>query len=148
MNPTSSPPTIETDLPCINCGYNLRTLPLNGKCPECAEAIWRTRCTRPDFRAFRRFETGQWIYSLAVVTCFCSTWFARASMPHTTNTADPAKILMREMLATCEMASMILLLVGLAWVLVSRYPRRSKLVWTMIGSSDASFVVSSFSQVL
>jgi hypothetical protein len=64
-------------------------------------------------------------------------------MPHTTNTADPAKILMREMLATCEIASMILLLVGLAWVLVSRYPRRSKLDWTMIGSSAASFVVSS-----
>ncbi len=27
------------DLPCISCGYNLRSLPMSGRCPECNSAI-------------------------------------------------------------------------------------------------------------
>ena len=27
------------DLPCIGCGYNLRSLPMSGRCPECNSAI-------------------------------------------------------------------------------------------------------------
>jgi hypothetical protein len=27
--------TVEVDCPCVQCGYNLRSLPLDGRCPEC-----------------------------------------------------------------------------------------------------------------
>jgi hypothetical protein len=30
---------IDRDLPCAHCGYNLRTLPSGGACPECATAV-------------------------------------------------------------------------------------------------------------
>lgn len=32
---------VEVDLPCVGCGYNLRTLEEGGKCPECGEAVAR-----------------------------------------------------------------------------------------------------------
>lgn len=31
---------IESDIPCAKCGYNLRTLGREGRCPECGEEIW------------------------------------------------------------------------------------------------------------
>ena len=34
----TSPP-IDADVPCVKCGYNLRTLPIDGKCPECALSV-------------------------------------------------------------------------------------------------------------
>jgi hypothetical protein len=30
---------VETDLPCAKCGYNLRTLAWDGKCPECSAPV-------------------------------------------------------------------------------------------------------------
>lgn len=56
-----APATIATDLPCVDCGYNLRTQPRDGRCPECATPVlhslragsfdfvtpaWRARATR------------------------------------------------------------------------------------------------------
>lgn len=45
--PQPSAPTAPTmdavvmdDLTCIGCGYNLRTLPHAGRCPECARRVW------------------------------------------------------------------------------------------------------------
>jgi uncharacterized repeat protein (TIGR04138 family) len=34
--------TITRDLPCMNCGYNLRALPTTSKCPECGQRVLRT----------------------------------------------------------------------------------------------------------
>lgn len=31
---------IDSDIPCAQCGYNLRTLGREGRCPECGEEIW------------------------------------------------------------------------------------------------------------
>jgi hypothetical protein len=31
--------TIDCSLPCVCCGYNLRTLPSSGRCPECGSAV-------------------------------------------------------------------------------------------------------------
>jgi len=33
---------IPCDLPCIECGYNLRTRPVEGLCPECAHPVLKT----------------------------------------------------------------------------------------------------------
>lgn len=30
---------VAIDVACLNCGYNLRTQPVNGACPECAQAV-------------------------------------------------------------------------------------------------------------
>src|SRR5262245_9655685 len=32
-------PTLQSDVPCENCGYNLRGLPADRVCPECGEVI-------------------------------------------------------------------------------------------------------------
>ena len=37
--PSAAPELIEEDRPCESCGYNLRGLPLSGRCPECGETI-------------------------------------------------------------------------------------------------------------
>ena len=36
---TEAPARVEQDLPCVGCGYNLRTQPLGGACPECGQAV-------------------------------------------------------------------------------------------------------------
>ena len=36
---TAAPATIDRDLPCHRCGYNLRTLPAGGVCPECEAPV-------------------------------------------------------------------------------------------------------------
>jgi uncharacterized repeat protein (TIGR04138 family) len=33
---------ISCDLPCVACGYNLRTLPIEGLCPECGQPVLKT----------------------------------------------------------------------------------------------------------
>lgn len=36
--------SVEFDLPCLRCGYNLRTLRVSGACPECGEEVgWTAR---------------------------------------------------------------------------------------------------------
>lgn len=62
-----------TDLPCIGCGYNLRTLPDDGRCPECnrpvrsslAEPIWRG--SSRELR-WTRFGVGLWLIAAIVPT--------------------------------------------------------------------------------
>src|SRR5205814_2492947 len=35
----SASPFLETDVPCAQCGYNLRTLRAVGRCPECGSDV-------------------------------------------------------------------------------------------------------------
>ena len=39
---STSVPTVTRDVPCYGCGYNLRTQPLDGDCPECGLAVSET----------------------------------------------------------------------------------------------------------
>jgi hypothetical protein len=39
--------TITRDLSCVYCGYNLRTLAVAGRCPECGEPVATSLCERP-----------------------------------------------------------------------------------------------------
>jgi hypothetical protein len=39
----SDPPaTIDDDVQCVHCGYNLRTMPVDGDCPECGAPVEET----------------------------------------------------------------------------------------------------------
>lgn len=136
------PPTIESDLACIHCGYNLRTLRSGGNCPECGQPIWRSRLTPPDFRAVRRFEIARVIYSVAVLACLCASWYANSSFPHTTNSANPQALRMEHLLGQSAIACAMLFLLGLIWVAASRFPRRSRWVWGMLAASAAIGVFS------
>jgi len=42
MQPHRPPPTVQGDLLCVACGYNLRMQPLAGRCPECGAPIRHT----------------------------------------------------------------------------------------------------------
>ena len=51
---------IVADLPCVACGYNLRGLSLDGRCPECGMAVERS--TRGNLL---RFCEPRWVETLA-----------------------------------------------------------------------------------
>jgi len=42
MESTQAPDAVDSDAPCIGCGYILRGLAMNGVCPECAVAVRRS----------------------------------------------------------------------------------------------------------
>jgi hypothetical protein len=130
MNPPDAP--IDKDLPCIRCGYNLRTLASNGNCPECGTPAWRTRLERPDVRAFRRFERVRLAYGLATAAGFCATWWGQSRIPHYSNTTDPDKIFFHALLSKLAIACFAMLLLGGAWLTASKYPRQSRSVWVMV----------------
>lgn len=52
-NPTSE--CIDADITCIHCGYNLRTLPRDGNCPECASPV--VHSVNVERRTVRRLGT-------------------------------------------------------------------------------------------
>ncbi len=75
-DPSSSIPTvglafdpdqiIEQDLPCRNCGYNLRSQSMGGRCPECNTSVESS--TRSDLM---RFADPRWLQKLfrgAIIT--------------------------------------------------------------------------------
>src|SRR5258707_15175944 len=51
-------PVIERDTPCTQCGYNLRTLAVDQKCPECGTPIVQTLAP---LRGIADPETREWI---------------------------------------------------------------------------------------
>ncbi|MCH8807913.1 MAG: hypothetical protein IH986_17750 [Planctomycetes bacterium] len=72
LNGEQNSGTIGTDQPCRECGYNLRSLSLDGVCPECGRPVRRSII--PDglrfdsFRAMRRTRLGigVWVLALAL----------------------------------------------------------------------------------
>lgn len=63
--------TVETDRPCLSCGYNLRTLAVSGVCPECGQPVLRSlqgkllRFSAPDYVA--RLHTGVFLAQAGVI---------------------------------------------------------------------------------
>lgn len=71
---------VRADLPCLSCGYNLRTLPVSGACPECGLAVSDTlkralACADVDW--LKTLEEGAtaltWSSVFTLVTVF-SAW--------------------------------------------------------------------------
>ncbi len=71
------PEHVRYDMPCVQCGYNVRSMPVAGKCPECATSIAKSvegfsmQTAPPAFvRALRRgmLVTGWGAIALAACT--------------------------------------------------------------------------------
>lgn len=56
-------PTITTNLPCIHCGYNLRTLAFSALCPECGQPVRETLASGSLHAA-----DAPWLWSIAAST--------------------------------------------------------------------------------
>lgn len=52
---------IDSDLECIGCGYNLRTLTRDANCPECAAPVADSVDAFPPAFLFRRWSSIRWI---------------------------------------------------------------------------------------
>ena len=67
-------PRVEADLPCFRCGYNLRTLPIDGVCTECgtgvSESIEYHRRHGFDSEPAKRIRRGIALLVLAVFMFF------------------------------------------------------------------------------
>lgn len=72
LNGEQNSGTIGTDQPCGECGYNLRSLSLDGVCPECGRPVRRSiipvGLRFESFRAMRRTRLGigLWVLALAL----------------------------------------------------------------------------------
>lgn len=69
---TGKPKGVTDDCPCRVCGYNLRTLPLDGQCPECGAPVTDSRGTQTLLAAPRRhllqLLTGAGLVMIAAAT--------------------------------------------------------------------------------
>ncbi len=81
-NSAAPPPiTVDRDLPCLRCGYNLRGLDTSGQCPTCGEAIAPT--VRGDWMATadprwrERLAIGCAILALAFLCNACGFAYPR-----------------------------------------------------------------------
>jgi hypothetical protein len=66
--------TIRQDVACIGCGYNLRTLALEAKCPECArpvvDSLARNELHLADVKWLRRVRSGVVIVFIGLIGKF------------------------------------------------------------------------------
>jgi hypothetical protein len=71
---------LSKDFSCLGCGYNLRTLATDARCPECGFEVALTLCggfPLVDTRARRRGLAGACAaLALAMLSPFCADWWA------------------------------------------------------------------------
>ena len=66
---------VDVDVPCIECGYNLRTAPIDGTCPECGCSVgpslefraWHNPATPEQNRRNRRQLVWYMLFLLLAV---------------------------------------------------------------------------------
>ncbi|MCC6358883.1 MAG: hypothetical protein IT450_09075 [Phycisphaerales bacterium] len=85
VSPVAASQLVEFDVPCAECGYNLRTLPTDGRCPECAHAVadsLRLPLTWPSSLSGVRRAMRIWIVGVVICTAsmllvwlFLRFWF-------------------------------------------------------------------------
>ncbi len=144
--PTVQGATIVADIPCFFCQYNLRTLSIEGTCPECGHAVGE--CIRTgwlmfsDPRWLAKLRTGVTIFlwlPLAVILSyvgFVVYWLLRA-MPATPS--DPPDLFVMKIVSSVFGIGVSSAWLAGIWYLTSPEPvsradpRRSKLpVWIRV----------------
>jgi hypothetical protein len=131
--------TVERELRCARCGYVLRGLPVNGSCPECAEAIATSlrgsllRFTDPDWlRSLARGATlSAWGVRLVFIMFFVYVFTLLATMPFypppDEEAGDPVAPILNGIVWTMYimwLMTPILIGVGL-WLLMKPEPREA-----------------------
>src|SRR5882724_5427937 len=58
---TTPPASLNQNLPCLRCGYNLRTLSIDARCPECSTPVASSLNPAP-----LRYEDPSWTSILAL----------------------------------------------------------------------------------
>src|SRR5262249_59076791 len=58
---------VDTDLACVACGYNLRTQPVSGRCPECATAAHVSLRARPLSPLAKLIGSLSWVALVAAI---------------------------------------------------------------------------------
>lgn len=74
--------TINYDMPCVYCAYNLRTLAGDANCPECGHAVRRTaRLARLPASYLRQLPTGVTLYFVAALLQVFSDLYLLYALP-------------------------------------------------------------------
>ena len=126
-------PTIEHDLSCMSCGYNLRALPPAGLCPECGTDI--ARSTQGDLL---KFADRKWVGSVYRGTCLltiacvllviCVLTLIVLAMILATISNPPPSIMQGDaivmVLSVCLLAAFAFMIAGV-WLVTKQEPRVS-----------------------
>ncbi|MCH8968568.1 MAG: hypothetical protein IIA66_05565 [Planctomycetes bacterium] len=129
-------PTIEHDLSCMSCGYNLRALPPAGLCPECGTDI--ARSTQGDLL---KFADRKWVGSVYRGTCLLTIAdvilvvcilaaivfpfiLVTASNPNTSTFVGTAISMILMIIRVCSVVAFILMILGV-WLVTKQEPRVS-----------------------
>lgn len=120
---------LAVDLACVNCGYNLRTLRLEGICPECGSAV------ADSTRHYLRFAPWRWVESLAggaalllasvVGAALVALLMWLVAAPRIDYAEHGSAILARSLLLALGLVALLLVLAGLLF-LTKRDPRRHR----------------------
>ena len=112
---------VDRDLPCIRCGYNLRTLASDRRCPECAMPVGLTTSlggpftqTRPAY--VRRLARGCWL--LLAARCAIFTGFLWQSVNVTSDNVANTLVL-----CACAALASLLCFIGTWFFTIREHPK-------------------------
>src|SRR2546423_15560088 len=74
------PATISSDLPCVVCGYNLRTLHVASRCPECGADVALSRSSVPPATIQQLRAVRQAVGTLCVAIAWAAVTAALTSV--------------------------------------------------------------------
>lgn len=77
--PLDSAERVRDDLPCGACGYNLRTLPAVGVCPECGAPVFNSLIRADQRRRRMHMRRGLSLVLLSLLILLCG-WLAQAAV--------------------------------------------------------------------
>lgn len=125
--------TIDHDLSCMICGYNLRSLTPDGTCPECGADI--ARSTQGDLL---KFADRGWVGSVYRGTCLLTladgllvicilaaiAYPFILLVPSAPSTSSTGAVTISIILRVCSMTAIVLMFVGV-WLITKQEPRVS-----------------------
>jgi hypothetical protein len=126
-------PAIITDTPCIGCGYNIRSLELATRCPECGTPVDATLrgglrySPEPFLRrlllATRCLSYGMLAYAVALIVIYVGAALLEGVLSNPNLLANPASAIGgRIMLATLVMTLPIVAMLAGYWFLTTPHP--------------------------